>query len=460
MGVRAGRPAGAALADANVQPRRNRHAAGQPDDERMAATDRNRWTALALTALLGVASACGADDDERRSDDARTQATSSVDSSATGSDRSSTTPEPATTAVVATTTPPTSTSVTATTTPAPTTIGTIATLPIEPDTYGASVNAVVAMRPPDEPPGDATGPLFLSAGAGSLWVGIHRASAVHRVDPDTGAIVATIAIDPTAGSMAETELVTTGAGTGTGSVLATEDAVWVADVGGFVWRIEPATDRIVARIELPGLFGESGLLDAHGSIWALTQTGARRIDPATNEVVAELDLGHPRCCNGPQAAATEDAVWLGSDDGAIRVDPSTNTATAVVDIDPIGLGALPLGTSGGLVWGVRPLKIWAIDPTTNEVVKTIDKPSDVGPLAADSAVLADGTLWVLAYPEDQQLGIDRWFQLVRFDLTTGASEVLPLMNAEHEFIVGLAVTDHAVWATDFARGNLLRVDVR
>ncbi len=414
--------------------------------------NRIRWSTLAGVALVCTLTSCGGDSADR------TAAEDDVE--ATAADQLSTPAATTTPPAAITTVPPTTTAPATTTTAPPTTEpATTTTVPVPPGTYGDHVTQVIAIRPTTSSDEGAVGPLFLATGHDSVWVAIHRASAVSRVDPDTGEVISTIAIDPTPGSTAETEIVNTGAATGTGSVLATDDAVWVADVGGFIWRIDPATEHIVARIEHPGLRAEAGLLEAHGSIWALAEDGAAvRIDPSTNQAVADLTLSHPGCCNGPQLAATPDAVWVGSDGGAIRVDPTANAETALVDIEPYGLGASPLGTNDGLVWGVRPFKIWAIDPTTNEVVRTIDKPADTGALYSDSAVLDDGVLWVLAAPEGDELGADRWFQLVRFDLATGATEHFDLVNAEFDFIVGLAVADGAVWATDFARGNLLRVE--
>ena len=342
--------------------------------------------------------------------------------------------------------------------PRPSTSTSSTTVPIDASTYGEAVDVVVPVGLADGPIGARPGPLFADAGAGSVWVGVHRASAVSRIDPATNTVIATIAIDPTPGSTAAVPPAAPGGGTGTGSIQAVDDAVWVADVGGFVWRIDPSTNRIVARVDVPGLMGEAGLLEAAGSIWSLTGSGARRIDPTTNTLSGVLELGRPRCCNGLQLAATDGAVWLGSDQGAIRIDPVTDREVALTDIEPFGFGARPIGTSGGLVWGVRPLKIWAIDPATNAVVRTLDKPAEVGVLYADSAIVAGDALWVVAAPPGEELGADHWFQLVRFDLVTGTAEHRDLMNAEHEHIVGLTVDDQGdLWATDFARGAVLRL---
>src|SRR5262245_7654153 len=121
---------------------------------------------------------------------------------------------------------------------------TVITAAVPAGTYSKRVTRAFPVRfrglATDDPPG----PEYLSFGAGSLWVGFHRSHAVRRVNPATGEVIATIAIDPTPGSIKATNVTASGAGTGTGSVLATDDGVWVLDTGGFVWRIDPDTNAI------------------------------------------------------------------------------------------------------------------------------------------------------------------------------------------------------------------------
>jgi hypothetical protein len=132
----------------------------------------------------------------------------------------------------------------------------------------------------------------------------------------------------------------------------------------------------------------------------------------------------------------------------------------VTDQGPIDVDGAPIGLSDGLVWGAGPNEVWAIDPETDEVVESIQKPDDVDTLRPWAATVAEGILWIVAgpadrfesYPESRQ-------QLVGFDLETSEIETFDLMNAEFGNNMGLAVADGAVWVTDFARGNLLRVDV-
>jgi virginiamycin B lyase len=55
-----------------------------------------------------------------------------------------------------------------------------------------------------------------------------------------------------------------------------------------VERIDPAKNRVVRTLRLPGA---AGVVAAFGSIWATGQEGVVRIDPATNTVTATVKVG-------------------------------------------------------------------------------------------------------------------------------------------------------------------------
>lgn len=302
------------------------------------------------------------------------------------------------------------------------------------------------------------GPLYLAYGAGALWVSHHRTHTVSRVDPGTGEIVATIAIDPTPGSTASSEPVASGAATGGGCLVATDDAVWVLDHSGFAWEIDPETNRIAGRVELPGVYAESGIALRDGRLWALGERGPMRIDESSGTAAGPFPAG-PGIELAPGVAASPGAVWVGSTAGAIRLDPSTGAVDRAVAVGD-GQGASPIGFADDLVWLVGPDGVWAIDPATDEVVRSLDEPAGVDTLRADSATITDEAIWVVAGPEDRGASHPALRQqLVRFDLATGEVASDDLVNAEFGYIMGLTVADGSVWAADFARGNLLELDV-
>jgi virginiamycin B lyase len=133
-------------------------------------------------------------------------------------------------------------------------------------------------------------------------------------------------------------------------VLVTEDAVWVASTQPFaILRIDPATNKIVARIRIPGE-ACSGLASGFGSIWTPI-CGKRpalvRIDAEKNAISKILPVGPA----GPEGgiATSDDSVWMVSDKNGtlVRVEPSTNSIRQRI---LIRLGSFNPVYSGGVVW--------------------------------------------------------------------------------------------------------------
>jgi len=102
-----------------------------------------------------------------------------------------------------------------------------------------------------------------------------------------------------------------------------EGAVWVASEGSnvfggrvesAVWRIDPERNEVVATIEVTD---PVGLAVGEGAVW-IAQSGpgsVTRIDPATNRVASEIEIG----ANLGGIAAGEGSVWV-TDDRAHRCE--------------------------------------------------------------------------------------------------------------------------------------------
>jgi hypothetical protein len=170
--------------------------------------------------------------------------------------------------------------------------------------------------------------MAVAVGEGAVWA--VSSKAIHRLDPGTGRMVATISIP---GS--PPRWIAVGGG-----------AVWVArdwthpeqtlfgtkDRGDLV-RIDPATEQITETIPLEWV---RGLAFGHGTLWVwrgLQDRMVDRLDPQTNRVVASIELCRrevfdPWVCDSSPARTTwpvkvtPDAVWVGE----VRLDPRTNTA--------------------------------------------------------------------------------------------------------------------------------------
>jgi YVTN family beta-propeller protein len=127
-----------------------------------------------------------------------------------------------------------------------------------------------------------------------------------------------------------------------------------------------------------------GVVAAFGSVWATGSTGVIRIDPATNRVVGRIDLP-----GAGWTAASGDAVWVTSGDGVARIDPTDNTVTATVPLGTTALGD-PAVVAGKLwVPKIRENTVAIVDPSTNAVESTFKV--GVGPFVVTEVA---GEAWI------------------------------------------------------------------
>ena len=158
-------------------------------------------------------------------------------------------------------------------------------------------------------------------------------------------------------------------------------AVWVAG-NEMVARVDPATDEVVAEIHVPGTEDYGAIAVGEGSVWVaapnLRPDGSRgnlvRIDPDTNEIVATIHIGGP--IRG--VAIGDRSVWVGlPDEGTgkvFRVDPATDE---VVDSVRVGVGVGSVVFGEGSVWANHEFAgshVTRIDPATVEVSGAFDVP--------------------------------------------------------------------------------------
>jgi streptogramin lyase len=156
-------------------------------------------------------------------------------------------------------------------------------------------------------------------------------------------------------------------------VLITENAVWVASSRPYaVVRIDPAANKITARVRLPGE-PCSGLVFGFESVWVPVCGKKRslvRVNSQTNKISAVLSVGPAGAEGG--IAASSDSVWIVSDSrGTLnRVDPGTNAVVQRVTIPP---GSYNLLFSEGLVWitGFETNVLTAVDATTGTVLVSV-----------------------------------------------------------------------------------------
>jgi DNA-binding SARP family transcriptional activator/DNA-binding beta-propeller fold protein YncE len=237
-------------------------------------------------------------------------------------------------------------------------------------------------------------PVALAIGHRSVWVANTDDGTVSRIDLDRREVIRTIGIGAPAIDLA----------------VAT-DAVWVANGSdGTVSRIDPTADAVVATIDLRGsselAWNPSYAVDADDdSVWDGWGTHhVLRIDPATNELSATIDVG-----GVPVGVALGDeALWVVTiAERALRIEPHTNAATAEV---PIGY-PVALTTGKQAVWvSDSNGQVWRINPDTGTVTHTTPVGRAlVGLCATDGAVFAannaDGTVIQIDPQDGRVVGV-------------------------------------------------------
>ena len=232
----------------------------------------------------------------------------------------------------------------------------------------------------------------VAAGGGSVWVVDPLASEIVRVDEATGEPVAHIPL----ANPAEISF-------GFGSLWAVE--------GVGVTRIDAATNRVVARVAMPG--SVSALTVGDDAVWVVGRSRGfgrdggwdlARIDPDTNRRSAEIELGEFVGANW--VATTPGATWasVSSPDryGLARIDSRTNR---VLGLAPLSRTRFPflgrIAADDRAVWFVSALSVGRIDPRTNRLTASVHANSFERRLAArpdyadlGAAVVVDGDLWV------------------------------------------------------------------
>jgi virginiamycin B lyase len=212
----------------------------------------------------------------------------------------------------------------------------------------------------------------------AVWVGSTGPNAVHRIDPKTNRLVATVTLSgqPCAGlatgfgslwvplcaatpSLAKVDLaanrVTTvfavGPAAAEGGITTGAGSVWlIIDKSGTLARIDPETGSIRQTVLVP-----AGSYNPHfdgGRIWVTRAEGAEitGVDAATGLVLASVRTGpKPRFLT-----AAEGAIWtLNQGDGTLtRVDAQTRRTTTIPLGTP-GHGG-DIGFGAGQVWTTMP----------------------------------------------------------------------------------------------------------
>ena len=307
--------------------------------------------------------------------------------------------------------------------PAPTSMPIATAIPtvLQP-TATASTPGILAVVPV------ARGPITLAATSDSIWVESHRLNMVTRIDPAQNKEVARLKDAPVHCSVVS----------GGGFVWASQAN---ADTGaGRVTKIDPTSGAVVGSLELGTACGvsadntdlwvtspmlsEAVRYDAATlqeraviplgrdvfeikigpeAVWASGESGGGmvwRIDPATNQVVASINLSDSTPIG---LIAAFGSVWVGSRGNGVvyRIDPATNAVTKTIKVND-SIGGIGVGPDAIWASGFGDGTIYRIDPATNSVTGSLSTTY----LTLGPPLVAFDSIWVGALDQDVVLRID------------------------------------------------------
>ena len=263
-----------------------------------------------------------------------------------------------------------------------------------------------------------------------VWVSNSPKNTIHRLDPKTNSVLATIEVGVHPCS---------GLATGFGSL-------WVptcgdkAGVGKGLVRVSLKDGTVEATLPFAVPESEGGLATGAGSVWVMTDKKGTltRVDPATNKAVAEIYVAP-----GSYAVAFgENAVWITSTETNVltRVNPRTNVIEQTI---PVGPKPRFLAVGEGSVWTINQGdgSISRVDATTNKVLATIEAgiPGNGGEIA-----VGDGSVWVTSFE----------YPITRIDVATNKVVQQFYGDGGDAIRFGLG----SVWLSNLRAANVWRLD--
>jgi len=268
-------------------------------------------------------------------------------------------------------------------------------------------------------------------------------------------------------------------------VAVTPDAVWVGSTGpDAAHRIDPATNRRIATVKLPGE-PCAGLATGFGSLWIPLcgkTASLAKVDLKSNRLMRVFNIG-PAAAEGG-VATSADSVWLVvSKDGSLaRIDPDKGAVRQTI--------ALPAGSYNpyydrGRIWVTRAdgAEVTAIDAATGAIVATL--PTGPGPRFLSAGA---GAIWTLNQGDGSVSRIDpdgkQPAQAIALNTpghggdigfgggmvwTTFAKVPLSVIDADKSTPLcqwigpggdSLGIGHGSIWLTDYHAGTIARIDLQ
>jgi len=247
----------------------------------------------------------------------------------------------------------------------------------------------------------------------AVWVGSREPFAVHRVDPVTNHVTATVVLPgtPCAGlahgfgslwvplcakpnRLARIDLKTNkltilpiGPAAAEGGIAVGGDSVWmVTDAKSTLSRIDPANGRVRQTVAIPS--GSYNPIFSDGTVWVSGHDSGvvTAVDAASGKVLATVRIGKaPRFLTAGAGAAW---VLLQGTGEIVRIDARTYKVTARIAAGLAGSGG-DIKFGGGHVWAtLMGVPLTKIDAATGRIEKQWTGPG------GDSLAYAFDSVWI------------------------------------------------------------------
>jgi YVTN family beta-propeller protein len=228
-----------------------------------------------------------------------------------------------------------------------------------------------------------TNPRALAFDGASIWVANHGDGNVQKINPATGAVMATITVGANPRALAFD-----GA------------SIWVANYGGnSVQKINPATGAVGSPI-IVGT-NPSALVFDGASIWVANygSNSVQKINPLTSGVSTPITVG-----TNPSALTFDGtSVWV-ANSGSDNVTKITPGETTYVTTYSAGIGPAALAFDGVVIWVANYTgnNLMRLDPGNGSILDTFSTL-----LSAPRALAFDGrNIWAANYGNDAVLKVD------------------------------------------------------
>ena len=165
-------------------------------------------------------------------------------------------------------------------------------------------------------------------------------------------------------------------------------SLWVKTAAGYVQRIDPATNQVLTEIEVPPhqVPGCEGLGASDDAVWTCSEQDIVRIDPATNDVAATVAVG--KIHDQGHIPVAFGRAWVLTGDGSTLVGVAEDAVASKIEL---GTRCTELTASATAVWAACPVDgiAIAVDPEQDAVTSRVDRLTDARTISAHG-----GAVWV------------------------------------------------------------------